>query len=424
MKIFENLKKNEFIINLTPLFLGTSSAQVILLFTSPILTRIFSPENFGVFVIYQSILSILLVIASMRYELSIMLPKKDSDSLSLFFLSFFIVLILSLFLLMSLIIILLIIEINNLEAFFYLVPGLFLAGFYQILVNWNNRKSNFKIIAFANLVQTFFISFFQIIFGLLGFFSQGLIIGSLMGFLFSIFIFIRKKLFLLSNIIKKIKFNSIVQNGKDFREFPLFSLPGALINSISLQAPVFWVSTFFGQATTGFYGLALRVVYLPIVLLSAPVFQVTYKKISDLDNERPEEIRSYVFNKILALFLFTIPFPILFIFFSEEIFSFIFGYEWIKAGEYSKYLVFLAYIKFCASPAMAVFNLKRNIKSGALWQFFYFVSLCIFLMILYLNSASMEIFLVAIVIHEFCQNLILLLLTYVKTSYSRDKHEF
>ena len=73
---------------------------------------------------------------------------------------------------------------------------------------------------------------------------------------------------------------------------------------------------------------------------------------------------------------------------------------------------------------MAVFNLKRNIKSGALWQFFYFVSLCIFLMILYLNSASMEIFLVAIVIHEFCQNLILLLLTYVKTSYSRDKHEF
>ena len=105
MKIFENLKKNEFIINLTPLFLGTSSAQVILLFTSPILTRIFSPENFGVFVIDQSILSILLVIASMRYELSIMLPKKDSDSLSLFFLSFFIVLILSLFLLMSLIII-------------------------------------------------------------------------------------------------------------------------------------------------------------------------------------------------------------------------------------------------------------------------------------------------------------------------------
>ena len=71
-----------------------------------------------------------------------------------------------------------------------------------------------------------------------------------------------------------------------------------------------------------------------------------------------------------------------------------------------------------------IFNLKRNIKSGALWQFFYFVSLCIFLMLLYFNSASMEIFLVAIVIHEFCQNLILLLLTYIRTTYSRDKHEF
>ncbi len=424
MKIFENLKKNEFIINLIPLFLGTSSAQVILLFTSPILTRIFSPENFGLFIIYQSILSVLLVIASMRFELAIMLPKKDSDSLSLFFLSFFIVLILSLFLFLSLIIIFLIIELKNFEAFFFLVPGLFLAGFYQIFVNWNNRKSNFRIIAFANLAQTFFISFSQIILGLLGYLSQGLIIGSLIGSSFSIFIFIRRKIFSLSNILKKINLNSLLKNATDFREFPLFSLPGALINSVSLQAPVFWISTFFGQATTGFYGLALRVVYLPIILLSTPVFQVTYKKISDLDNHRPEEIRPYIFNKILALFLFTIPFPIIFIFFSEDIFSFVFGYEWIKAGEYSKYLVFLAYIKFCVSPAMAVFNLKRNIKSGALWQFFYFVSLCIFLMFLYFNSASMEIFLVAIVIHEFCQNLILILLTYIRTSYSLDKHEF
>ena len=92
MKIPE---KNSFYKNVFTLLKGNSIAQAIPLLISPILARIYSPESFAYFGVYMSILAILTVFVTGKYELAIMLPKKDRDALNVFALSVMITIIIS-----------------------------------------------------------------------------------------------------------------------------------------------------------------------------------------------------------------------------------------------------------------------------------------------------------------------------------------
>ena len=86
--MFNKLKpKSEFSRNVLTLMTGTTIAQAIPIAISPILTRIYAPEDFGMFALYMSVASIISVIATGRYELAIMLPKKDEDAVNIVALS-------------------------------------------------------------------------------------------------------------------------------------------------------------------------------------------------------------------------------------------------------------------------------------------------------------------------------------------------
>ena len=80
MKIIK--KKSEFTKNIVTLMTGTAIAQAIPIAISPILTRIYKPEDFGVFALFLAISSILATVVNGRYELAIMLPKKDEDAIN------------------------------------------------------------------------------------------------------------------------------------------------------------------------------------------------------------------------------------------------------------------------------------------------------------------------------------------------------
>src|SRR2546425_10423373 len=86
------LPKSEFIRHILTLITGTTIAQAIPLVVTPILTRIYSPQDFGLFALYMSIIAILGVVATGRYELAIMLPEKDEDAINVVYISFIITL--------------------------------------------------------------------------------------------------------------------------------------------------------------------------------------------------------------------------------------------------------------------------------------------------------------------------------------------
>ncbi|MFO8192259.1 MAG: oligosaccharide flippase family protein, partial [Bacillota bacterium] len=81
------LKTNVFLKNIITLFSASSFAMFIPIILSPILTRMFTPEDFGLLGVYSSLVAVLSIISSMRYELSIILPESDEDGIKLFFLT-------------------------------------------------------------------------------------------------------------------------------------------------------------------------------------------------------------------------------------------------------------------------------------------------------------------------------------------------
>ena len=82
-------KRSGFVKNVTTLVTGTAIAQFINILSTPLLTRIYSPEEFAVFQIFYSTAAIFSVIATLRYELAIMAPENEEEALDLVSISFY-----------------------------------------------------------------------------------------------------------------------------------------------------------------------------------------------------------------------------------------------------------------------------------------------------------------------------------------------
>ena len=146
--------KSEFSKNVLTLVTGTTIAQAIPIAISPILTRIYTPEDFGVLALFISITTILGTIANGRYELAIVLPKRDNNALELTALSIIITMGFSLLLVILVILFhdSLLSYLNNdrFSFWLYLIPlSVLLFSLFNILNYYHTRKKEYKTIKHA-----------------------------------------------------------------------------------------------------------------------------------------------------------------------------------------------------------------------------------------------------------------------------------
>lgn len=333
--------KSEFSKNVLTLMTGTTIAQAIPVAISPILTRIYTPEDFGILALFVAIISIFASVSSGRYELAIMLPKEDAEAINIFALGFIIVSVLSLFLLL---IVVLFNDtfaevLNNKEIAYwlYFVPAVvFFIGLYNLLNYFNNRKKEYKDMADAAIIKSMILVIAQVSIGLLKSGATGLISGQLLS---SIFANARlmKNIFKDKLLFSKISITKIKSLGIKYSDFPKYQAPHALLNSISSNLPIYMFSSFFNATIIGFYSLSTRIIFIPMMILAGSTAKVYNKNVTDIYAENGD---SYGFTVRLLKSLFKkviIPF-ILIIAFAPEIFHFVFGPDWIEAGVYTQIL--------------------------------------------------------------------------------------
>lgn len=340
--MFAKLKpKSDFSRNILTLMTGTTIAQAIPIAISPILTRIYTPEDFGIFAFYIAISSIFGSIATGRYELAIMLPRKDEDAINIFALGFIITLMISLVLLILILVfnehLTYILRNEEISMWLYFIPiTVFFTGLWNLLNYFNNRRKKYKDIANAIILKSIMMVIIQLS---VGFFKQGAM-GLISGQIFSQFIANTK---LIKNIIKdKILLSSIqkvkiIFFAKKYRNFPKFQAPHALLNTFSSNIPIYMFSIFFNSIVVGLYTLSTRIVLTPLMILAGASAKVYNQKVSELYNNKED---SYGFTLKLLITLFKkiiIPFLIIVIF-APEFFGFLFGVQWIDAGLYTQIL--------------------------------------------------------------------------------------
>ncbi|HGF7535139.1 TPA: lipopolysaccharide biosynthesis protein [Vibrio cholerae] len=397
--------------NVLTLMTGTGIAQAIPIAIIPILTRMFTPEDFGLLALYAACVSILGVVATGRYEIAIMLPKDDEDARLLLQLSMLFALFVSLLISIPISIwnaqIAHFLGNEDIAVWLYLVPvSVLFTGIYQALTYWNNRQKKFINTAVSRVNQSLFQGFAQTSLGFLQV-SGGLILGQFIGIV-SGSIYLLKKDKNYQSLIRKSKINSIQKQGIKYHKFPTYGVWGALCDAGAVQMPVILLTKFYSNSVTGMFSLTFRVLNMPTSIISSAIAQVLFQKVVEISQTEPEKLNLYIIKMFLLLFVIYLPaVPILFIW-GENLFSIIFGNEWSQAGVYAGYLVIAVAVRFAVSPLSAVLGLEQNIKMGVLWQVLY---LCTISITLYFSSSlSIEEFLIAFVVHEVVLYLIYLFL--------------
>ncbi|TSA51930.1 MAG: hypothetical protein D4R43_00035, partial [Sphingobacteriales bacterium] len=179
--------RSEFFKNVTKLSAGSIFAQAIPIAVTPILTRLYSPDEFAQFAFIMAIVSAIVVIATARYELAIMLPKNDDDAINIVALCFRILFFVTAFSLAGVYIYSYFFQEQLATrkiptAFLYFIPFLvLLLGTYQICNNWANRKKKYNQIIVSRISNTVATSSSNLAFGFAGLTSIGLLSGALFG---------------------------------------------------------------------------------------------------------------------------------------------------------------------------------------------------------------------------------------------------
>jgi O-antigen/teichoic acid export membrane protein len=180
-KLVDN-KSHDVFKNMAILSAGTGVSKIIGLATIPILTRIYSPEDFGVLSVFMAAIAIIVPLASMRYVVAVPLPKNDKLAFNLFALCFILV-----FCVTIVVSFLLWIfspyffEITSQKiplSYVWLVSlGVFVTSIYELLTYWATRKKSFSILTKTLVYQALIGSFVKIVLGLLSFKPVGLLFG-------------------------------------------------------------------------------------------------------------------------------------------------------------------------------------------------------------------------------------------------------
>lgn len=293
----------------------------------PVITRLYSPSEFGIYVVYVSFIAIAGVLTTLRYELAIPLPKSARKVMGTFWLSAginFIFLLLFSFILFFFnedIFRILNVEHNN--AIYLLPVMLFIFGWYRIFTQLSIQTKEFKLLSKSKVYQTIFTLFGQLSFSLYG--SITLVISHILG----MFVYV---LFLKKNIYKFKSFNNPKQRFFEYIDFPKYSLPGGMfrISNIEMYPIVF--TLFYSPYIAGVYALSYRLLIAPASLLGAAIGNVFTADASSAFREN--RLNKMLEHYLSLMIVFLMPGFVFFIAYFEYIAPVIFGDDWKDVGLY------------------------------------------------------------------------------------------
>lgn len=365
----------EFGKNFLALFSGSTLAQVIPFLFAPLLSRIFSTEDYAIYGLYIAILEVLAIIIAGRYELTIILPKQNGDAVHLAFGALFIALISS-----ACVLVLTLIfndsiseTLNNpgLAPFLYFLPlSLIFYAITRVLNNYLIRHKKFTAIAKYKLSHKTGEAFSAAGLGWMKW-SNGLIFGDIIGRFLLAVLTIRSALKAgLKN--PKISWQQIKKQLYIYREFPLYNSFPAVFNSLATLLPVFLISRFYDEQLLGSFNFSRMILVAPLALISTSVSQILSQKLAQLYNEK-KSILPFILPvgmvlSLLAILMIALLYP-----FADVLFAFIFGQEWKTAGEITSVLVFAFALQFVLTALYPIFFILKSIKISSAWQVLYFI---------------------------------------------------
>jgi O-antigen/teichoic acid export membrane protein len=343
--------------NVVKLAGGAAIGQVLTLGASPILSRLYAPDDFGVLGVFASITSIATMFAALRYEQAIPLAESDDEAKDVAILS------------CCVLVTLCVISFGFLSytawmgyslidglstGFMLLLPlSVFAGSMYRILVNLTIRAKNYDPIATTKLYQ----SIGQVAVQLCAGFWRPHPLGLIAGFMVSqgggsLTLFAKNKQ--KGSLLKNVSVASVRFVAKKYKEFPMILSWAILLNSASMHLPGILIAKYYGIGAAGLFYLSRRVLGAPMILLRTSVSQVFLGEASSLYREDPVKLKALFHStsrKLLQMgSLVCIPAAVV----SPYLFPLVFGPNWAMAGKITQILALFQLCQFTVGPLMQV----------------------------------------------------------------------
>jgi O-antigen/teichoic acid export membrane protein len=362
--------------NMLTLLSGTAIAQLIPLLATPVLTRIYTPEQFGALAILLAVANPLSLLVCGRYDLTVVLPRDDERANVLARLALLLAMVVSLLL-------------GGLLWSFreplsglmggevaltpvLLAPLLFLLmGFFQPLNNWLIRKQAFRAMSVNKMVQTTVITLVSLGLGWWAF-EHGLMVGYVAGWVLYVAfgaMQVRWKGFR----FRPLQFAAMREAAMAYRSFPLYNALPAVMNTATLSIPVFLLTRVFDEQVTGQFNLCRQTIFLPVTFFATSFMQVYMQRASSTvaagGAVLPSLRRSVQLLGGLALALVLVLLTA-----GPFLFGLVFGAQWTEAGTYARILALPIALQFVVVPLTPLLPALGHIRAYSIWQVLYFAS--------------------------------------------------
>ena len=373
LNVFHKLRKSEFVKDVFILGGGTAASQAVSVIAIPVLTRLYSPDDFGILAVYMSLVSTIAPMSSFYYVFSIVLPKENDAAANILLLCIVLVTCVSVFTLAVVVLfnktIAAFLKTPRIAFWLYIVPfSLALGGWYQVFNYWCTRAKQFGSISIALFLQACTTVTIQVVVAVL--YSptlKGLIGGFVAGqFVAATLLGTRTirqdgKFILDSASISKMK-----KEARCYRKYPIYDSWPSFCASFMHSLPVFFLTKYYGSEITGFYSLARRIFNMSSTLIARSISQVLFRDLAEkkvVKGEINRDVeRAFRWLGIIAALLF------LGMIGSSFLFGFVFGHEWTVAGKFLRILAPAFALMFMVSPMSIVLGVVNRQELSAAWQ--------------------------------------------------------
>lgn len=373
-QLFDQAKRSHFVKNVAIMMGGTLIAQAIPVLISPLLTRIYTPAELGMFAVYFSLTMFLAVVATGRYDLAIMLPANRDKGVALTLLS------MGLSVFTALLFLILVFFAGDWMArgmgapamlpWLWLVgPATFLMASYVSLTYWLNRNGRYGIMSRNRVMQSGLLAAGQLGMGVSIAGPAGLMLGHFVAQLVTTITIVR-------DFWRSVRLRPLVAWRRDiaavarrYAHHPKFLLAAHVADKAAIESPTIAIAALYGPREAGFFMMAQRIITLPTSLVANAVGDV-YRQNATETYRRQREFRTLFTRTLFSLAaLVFVPLAIV-VLIAPEAFAFVFGETWRNSGIYAQSLAIAAALQFVLSPLDKGALIVGAVRYISIWEYF------------------------------------------------------
>ena len=368
------IARGSFAHNVLLMLTGTAFGQAISVLLAPLLTRLYSPEQFGYLSVYTAALSILAVVAALGFDQAIPIATSEFEMANLFVISSAALVTLTVLIALASGLVsqqsLDLMWLGQLSSYRYLVPiGFACLGGYYVMVAAATRLAAFREIAATRVAQGITGPVSQIFFGLIGIGTPGLAIGFVLGqssgtLLLFARVFRRKP-----GLLAAVTWRGVLATIRRYLQFPLLASWSRLLDTAGGGTILFvLISACYSGEIAGFMFLTERVVARPLLIVSTSLLQVFTGEAGLAVQKNPAKLRRRFWQVVTHQFLLSSIWILLTNAVAGWAFPLVFGEQWHAAIPYLHALS-VAYLALAVlHPVSVSLQLMELQLLAAAWQ--------------------------------------------------------